>query len=265
LPSLFFSAAFTVYPLPPNVLHYSPTTSQSNSCTCNTIMYSLMSACSLCQGGRWNTWPQFISNCQNTQPPSTFPNPVPSGTRVPQWALLDVTVKSDWDLVKAFDTGDTPEKNPGTLIGSSGSTTSSSSQSPSPPSGGGSLPTGVIVGTIVGGVAVIAIAVLGIIYWQRQHSNVSPATKSVPKLQNEALKLSSDDGTSVLSSMPETPIFKSGIYNQEDSTPFLGYQLAQSALDVSTQQTLTPNNGAANTLANMQMSRPLRYNGLAIV
>jgi len=183
--------------------------------------------------------------------------------------LSGLSLMSQSSLIGTWSRHLTPvtllKKNPGTLIGSSGSTTSSSSQSPSPPSGGGSLPTGVIVGTIVGGVAVIAIAVLGTIYWQRQHSNVSPATKSVPKLQNEALKLSSDDGTSVLSSMPETPIFKSGIYNQEDSTPFLGYQLAQSALDVSTQQTLTPNNGAANTLANMQMSRPLRYNGLAIV
>jgi hypothetical protein len=59
-------------------------------------------------------WSQFTYNCSETQPPSTyvfhcgieliawhdeaigpsFPYPVPTGTRVPQWALIDVTVRN---------------------------------------------------------------------------------------------------------------------------------------------------------------------------
>ncbi|KAF8477808.1 hypothetical protein DFH94DRAFT_755939 [Russula ochroleuca] len=48
----------------------------SDLCKCNTIAYSLISACDACQGSEW----------------ISFPNPVPPGTSVPHWAF-DVTVR----------------------------------------------------------------------------------------------------------------------------------------------------------------------------
>ncbi|KAF8466493.1 hypothetical protein DFH94DRAFT_344985 [Russula ochroleuca] len=63
----------------------------NNLCHCNTVSYSLLSACSACKGEGWLSWFDYVTNCNNTMPPSSFPNPVPLGIRVPQWALLDVT------------------------------------------------------------------------------------------------------------------------------------------------------------------------------
>ncbi|KAI9447132.1 hypothetical protein BJY52DRAFT_1193595 [Lactarius psammicola] len=68
--------------------------------------------------------------------PSTFPNPVPAGTRIPQWALLDITVRSPlapsqksnltgipfpqranfWSASTAQLVGNTPEIFPGEQI-----------------------------------------------------------------------------------------------------------------------------------------------------
>ena len=58
------------------------------------------------------SWSEYVTNCTKISPPSSwvsdvvenllrltltlsqrFPNPIPTGTRVPQWALLDVTVR----------------------------------------------------------------------------------------------------------------------------------------------------------------------------
>ncbi|KAI9429284.1 hypothetical protein H4582DRAFT_311035 [Lactarius indigo] len=47
---------------------------------------------------------------------STFPDPVPPGTRVPQWALLDITHANFWNAGTAQLVGDFPEIFPGELI-----------------------------------------------------------------------------------------------------------------------------------------------------
>lgn len=86
-------------------------------CKCNTVTYSLLSACVACQGEEWISWPLYMNNCTKVLPSSSFPNPVPYGTRVPYWALIDVTVKGNWDALKAYTIGGTPEAGPGTLLG----------------------------------------------------------------------------------------------------------------------------------------------------
>ncbi|KAH9028993.1 hypothetical protein EDB85DRAFT_1892267 [Lactarius pseudohatsudake] len=68
----------------------------AGSCWCNTVAFSLISACSECQGGQSLLWSEYYQNCARILEPSTFPNPVPAGTRVPQWALVDITLANDW-------------------------------------------------------------------------------------------------------------------------------------------------------------------------
>jgi hypothetical protein len=75
----------------------------SNLCECSTVGYSLFSLCVACQGEIWITCGYFVSSFQSSQQKTYceshcnwlagFPNPVPSGIRVPQWALIDVTVR----------------------------------------------------------------------------------------------------------------------------------------------------------------------------
>ncbi|KAH9991386.1 hypothetical protein BJV77DRAFT_539433 [Russula vinacea] len=93
------------------------------SCECTTVAYSLLSACGVCQGESWFDWLEWADQCTTTPPPSTFPNPVPSRIRVPQWALFDVTLENDWDPSTAYAVGDFPEIGPGAIIGPAGVST----------------------------------------------------------------------------------------------------------------------------------------------
>ena len=49
-----FFVAFTMWPLQPGGTYFGPSSVQdSNLCKCNSVTYSLLSACSGCQGGTW--------------------------------------------------------------------------------------------------------------------------------------------------------------------------------------------------------------------
>ncbi|KAI9447114.1 hypothetical protein BJY52DRAFT_1420507 [Lactarius psammicola] len=88
----------------------------SGPCWCNTVAYSLIGACAECQAGLPLFLSTYYENCTRILEPSTFPNPVPAGTRVPQWALVDVTPLNYWSASTARLVGDTPEIFPGELI-----------------------------------------------------------------------------------------------------------------------------------------------------
>jgi len=109
--------SFTINALP-NGGHYTGPTGADNNdlCECNTVTYSLLSACDGCQGEAWLTYSSFVSNCTRLMTPKTFPNPVPSGTSVPYWALIDVTGTGIFDPLRAALVGDAPESGPGTYV-----------------------------------------------------------------------------------------------------------------------------------------------------
>jgi len=92
------------------------TATLTDACWCNTVTYNLISACSECQGGQSLFWSDYNFNCTLILAPSTFPNPVPAGTRVPQWALLGIPSSNYWSPTAAEHVGDTPEILPGELI-----------------------------------------------------------------------------------------------------------------------------------------------------
>jgi hypothetical protein len=169
-----------------------------------------------------------------------FPNAIPSGTRVPQWALLDITVRPFvffiGNVFTAPSTGrlrtigtqtsllqsevrtfflfphyqcltptscllDTPEQAPGVLLGPSGATVSAtgtrsgatsspsgeSSSTVKPTSGSSSSSssksssnTGAIVGGAVGGVAIISLAGIAIMFFLRRRRPEAPAPVAPP-------------------------------------------------------------------------------------
>jgi len=109
------SGSYTIDPLPAGY-HYVPDSHSTDTCLCNTVAYSLLSACEGCQGGVWDTYLTYSSNCTTLLGAGNFPNPVPSGTSVPYWAFIGITSADNWSPTKAIAAGDTPEAGPGSKI-----------------------------------------------------------------------------------------------------------------------------------------------------
>jgi len=279
---------FTVDPLLPGQTYIGPGgLDNDDMCKCNTIVYCLISACDACQGADWITWPLWSRNCTNVSPPSTFPNPVPAGIRIPQWALQDVTRLdlSLWNTTQARAIGDSPEIGPGALIGVStistiGTTTSTSpnptvfpavtTSSPSltptsSPSEGSSSSsnTGAIAGGVVGGITIVAVAVLGSVYLLRQRTRGSPAPvvfDGESPAPDGAKRQLSDEGPYVSSSTLEANMPPMTGYNPISQTTFPETPANPYAPNVSTQVIFGAHSGTGNTLP-VQASQPQGYHG----
>ncbi|KIK49217.1 hypothetical protein CY34DRAFT_307417 [Suillus luteus UH-Slu-Lm8-n1] len=98
--------AFTVGPLPPSTYYGAPSAAAANTCTCSTVTYSMMGACSDCQNASYLSWSSWSSSCSKMSI-GEYPNDIPAGTRVPNWAYLNVT--GGFDPVAAQNNGDLPE------------------------------------------------------------------------------------------------------------------------------------------------------------
>ncbi|KAG8702247.1 hypothetical protein FRC08_003611 [Ceratobasidium sp. 394] len=69
-----------------------PNGAGANLCRCNTVVYNLLSACSICQGGNAGNWANWISNCTaGNVTIGHYPLPLPPGAAIPSWAYLDFT------------------------------------------------------------------------------------------------------------------------------------------------------------------------------
>lgn len=142
-------------------------------CKCNTVVYSLMSACDACQGANWFSWNTWKHNCTNVDPLQTFSHTVPSGTRVQEWAFVDVTKKGIWDPVLSYQLGNRVEIIPGepAIMTSIPAPTTTSTSVPGLSSSQAqyllsrgtssdkSRKIGAIVGGVLSGIAIIAAAV----------------------------------------------------------------------------------------------------------
>ncbi|KAI0268456.1 hypothetical protein BGY98DRAFT_1138715 [Russula aff. rugulosa BPL654] len=165
-----YGGLYTLPPPPPGDAYGGPTRETSNECECSTVGYSLMSACATCQERDPFSYSEYV------------PNPVPAGTYVPRWAILDVTrhddnilqSENDWNANESYTAGDSPEYGPGAIFGASGVYTSSASTSSvttSSASASSTVPpkhshsgshVGAIVGGVIGGIAFIFIVVAAI-------------------------------------------------------------------------------------------------------
>jgi len=74
----------------PQQFHYEgPDLQDANPCWCNTVVYSLLAECGLCQNRTISMWSVWETNCASVSTDS-FPLPLPAGLHVPGWAYLDV-------------------------------------------------------------------------------------------------------------------------------------------------------------------------------
>lgn len=174
---------FTVDPLDPNTHYVGPYVDEANACECSTVTYSLISACSICQNRTYIAWSSWSFNCSTVYP--GYPENVPSGTAVPQWAYQDVITTDLFNVTLAQAVGDNPEstatKAPATASGVSTTTSVSAVLTASPSSSATSQPTsksnntGAIVGGAIGGVVALA-AIAGLAIWFRRRRQVTPAS-----------------------------------------------------------------------------------------
>ncbi|KAH9026642.1 hypothetical protein EDB84DRAFT_336033 [Lactarius hengduanensis] len=214
-----------------------------------------LSACDACQGAEAFAWSVYSTECTNTPTFLTFPNPVPLGTSVPQWALMDSILKDFWNSTEAYliHQNAAPDLEPGSSVSASDSgsvnptsstssseashisSTSSSEISPtsSTSSSGGSSPpsspesgsnTAAIAGIIAGGVvALAAIQALLVLYllWKRRRSQAPSAAVDggTPPMSQEHPPLSGDE--TYVPGMPMAPM-KS--YDPNDQSTFPEFQ-----------------------------------------
>ncbi|KAF8258911.1 hypothetical protein EI94DRAFT_1834699 [Lactarius quietus] len=79
--------------------HYVGPYYPGDQCSCNTVSYSLFSACGACQGESWLSYSDWSYNCTTNETVGTFPKPIPPGTRVPKWAYF--SYGADWNITLA--------------------------------------------------------------------------------------------------------------------------------------------------------------------
>lgn len=178
--------AFTVGPFSPNTYYRAPSAAGADSCTCSTVTYSMMAACSDCQNATYVSWSSWSTNCAQM---SIRQNPmdIPTGTKVPNWAYLNVT--GGFDPVAAQNNGDLPESTATnaqfTITVTYSTTFSASLTSSSTTSTGLSListssATSPNVGAIAGGVvgAILSATIIGLVIWffvRRRRSSTTPS------------------------------------------------------------------------------------------
>ncbi|KAL4072642.1 hypothetical protein V8B97DRAFT_1870213 [Scleroderma yunnanense] len=162
--------SYTVPLLEPNTSYVGPYVDETNPCECNSVTYNLMAACSTCQNQTYIAWSSWSNNC-STIYPGVYPENIPSGTAVPNWAYQVVTTSDLFNVTLAQLTGggvyllNAPESSAtkATAIVATSTMPISSitgdTQSPnSSPSSSSKSNIGDIVGGAVGGVCLAAIA-----------------------------------------------------------------------------------------------------------
>ncbi|KAF5330579.1 hypothetical protein D9619_005903 [Psilocybe cf. subviscida] len=122
--------------LPTDSHYVGPTLQNANACQCNTVVYSLMSACGACQGRTYLSWSVWSANCPMVSI-NSYPEPIPAGVAVPGWAYLDVKATDNFDQSTAKDNANITES---TAIPVQPSTTSSLAHSTVPASLTSALP-----------------------------------------------------------------------------------------------------------------------------
>ncbi|KAI1797095.1 hypothetical protein LXA43DRAFT_502168 [Ganoderma leucocontextum] len=114
-----------------------PWKAQGPQCECNTVIYSTLAACGICQIGdvtgvqAIEKWPMYSTNCSTTYN-ETYPWGILGGTAVPEWAFLDVISNGTFNLdaAKALALQNLPDITSGSSATPTSSTLSSTSGAP---------------------------------------------------------------------------------------------------------------------------------------
>ncbi|KAJ7685370.1 hypothetical protein DFH06DRAFT_40683 [Mycena polygramma] len=187
------SGSYEVYALPESFHYDGPDMQDANPCQCNTVVYSLLAECGLCQNRTITMWSLWETNCASVSI-SSFPLPIPAGLHVPGWAYLDVkgpdTFNESLALANANITESTaipqPSMTSATPVATSTSSTSSAVAQPTTVSDSSDVSavnqkrSNAIGGGVVGGLfALILVFSLALWVYRRRR---------IPKENGEILK-----------------------------------------------------------------------------
>ncbi|KAF8077807.1 hypothetical protein FPV67DRAFT_1463086 [Lyophyllum atratum] len=193
-------------PLGPQGIYEGPTPAKQTSCTCSTVVYSLVSACAMCQNGstikyshcqkqstnfdttlRWSEWSTSCSNTTDSSSPTTLPG----GVDVPPWAYIDVKAKDNFDVDEAHRNAtdgrnssiEHPLQPPTNATYISSITQPSTSPQPLQPATGvpspasGTSKTPKLLGGIIGGFVAVTLLAAAFIWWiiRRRRARSAPS------------------------------------------------------------------------------------------
>lgn len=156
----------------------------TSSCQCNMVVYSLISACGACQGHNYVDWSVWSKNCPQTY--IEFPENIPSNTSIPKWARAPLdTVKWNETLARQI-AGVLPSSSSSVSVPitsslstfTEGSTSSSANgaegtTTPAVSPSHARLQIGVLVGSLVGSVTLLAALVGLVFFWRRRGKHVN--------------------------------------------------------------------------------------------
>jgi len=159
-------------------------------CECNSVFYSLLSACAFCQDAEISTWSTFSNNCSTISPDGQYTRKVPNGTSIPKWAFQQVRASNKFNITLA-QSGITAPPNQTSLPSSSSATPASPTvqqTSPTPPPPPHSKNhAGAIAGGVIGTLCGLAI-ICGILFFvfrrRRQRDDMARPAQLRPRRGN---------------------------------------------------------------------------------
>ncbi|CUA77180.1 hypothetical protein RSOLAG22IIIB_06554 [Rhizoctonia solani] len=165
----------------------------STRCICTSVVWSLLAACSLCQGLDSSRWTVYANDCTtaDTSPPGIFPVTIPAGVAVPDWAYYDyVTAGVFNQVIASQQSGPESTAPPGAsstaaATASTASTATSSSTALPVSNGSGGSNTGAIAGGVIGGVLGIALVALIAFIVVRKNKQSKPGPHELPATPTE--------------------------------------------------------------------------------
>ncbi|KAI0306318.1 hypothetical protein B0F90DRAFT_1688907 [Multifurca ochricompacta] len=246
---------FTIPPLSPGSHYTGPSgPDDADICKCNSVTYSLISACAGCQKGVWISYEQWTANCTKISPVSTFPQLIPNDTRVPAWGFLGVSDSQPWDNVTACNFGGNPES-----VGTY--------RPPFAPqfSTGNAISAGATAGAIAGSV-LLMLAAIGVVawyylrrLWRRRKLTGDGKSTSTERLTTEQHKGEYE----IVPWIPDPDI---KFYDPSDPRTypkFTALSQSQSGISVAAMKTTTTVNTIQDSVTPQSTkSRPMDYTGL---
>jgi len=260
----------------PGQIYLGPQQGAAFPCGCNTVVYSLVSACGACQNvssPAFINWTSWEENCGQIAPFGTFPENISPSTAVPHWAYLNFT-NPGFDVAQAQAAGDSPESTSTpaatpTAPGSSGSPSTPSTPAPT----GHKSNTGAIAGGVVGGiVGLVALAgLVWVILRRRQPQNssarvvVSADRRGFDMDEGKAGLNMTHTGqatmTTLRSGAEYSDLGSGGFYNPEDPSTYPpSISAGFSGVSGSTYATGHPTNSSTGAIGSVPQGR---YTGAA--
>jgi len=197
---------FTIPRLAQGNSYMGPVGNSADICKCNSVYYSVISACAGCQKCTWIPYDQWYANCTKVAPVSTFPQTITNDTLVPAWAFVNVSNTKPWDNVSACAFGGIPESK-------------GNSRPPFAPQFDASTTKAVDIGLIVGvtlGSTILFLTIVGAGGWyllrrrrRRRSSRANPRSSAQPLTAEQEL-----------SPVPWTPESDMKLYDPSDPSTY---------------------------------------------